>query len=489
MYAADTVQENPEPQSNQHSDDRQEGPQVADGYKEEAPQAEKDADRRVPRKQKEKRGTGQVIMDYEQTIIAGPTYQSWIQGASDLVSRRGRKKKHIKPMSNMKIAHLMELPPVGLTCGLSGYGSKEIYYPAPLMNHWMKYSQLQPPHDSPSARLTSPPRPSSSSAPPPRPVFDQELPDFVSDCTQVLASFILSSSMLTYLSASCVMYMDMKSAEEFHTGVGSQPKSVSVEKQVSMEKHMANPDNFEFPVTEATMMVTSGNLGTFGGNERSIPSSGSGNGFLPVELEVQRASGRSNRERLFSSSIQSGSSLAPVAEDIPWDLPEPSFKLRRLSESGPTHDPEILVETGPTQTQHPLVDLPMDKVAIRMHLKIHFDTPGASQIESLDQLAFGLTRKKITQLFYQTCVLATHDLVKVQQRVAYEDILQRTKDVKMIALTLFLSSLGNFYSYIILYILILLLANLSFLGNYVIVVSAIYNGEIYIYFCKMTSHG
>ncbi|KAF6152469.1 hypothetical protein GIB67_035537 [Kingdonia uniflora] len=141
MYAADAVQENPEPQSNQHSDDRQDGPQVADGNKEDAPQAEKDANRRVPRKRKAKRGTSQVIMDYEQMIIPGPTYQSWIQGASDL---------HIKPMSNMKITHLMELPPVGLTCRLSGYGSKEVYYPVPLINLWMKYSQLQPPYDSPS---------------------------------------------------------------------------------------------------------------------------------------------------------------------------------------------------------------------------------------------------------------------------------------------------------------------------------------------------
>ncbi|KAF6172016.1 hypothetical protein GIB67_029434 [Kingdonia uniflora] len=98
--------------------------------------------------------------------------------------------------------------------------------------------------------------------------------------------------MLTYLSTSCVMYMDMKPAEEFHTGVGFQPKPISVEKQVSMENHMANPDNFEFLVTEATMMVMPRNLGTFGGNERSIPSSGFGNGFLPVELKVQRASGR-----------------------------------------------------------------------------------------------------------------------------------------------------------------------------------------------------
>ncbi|KAF6160494.1 hypothetical protein GIB67_019263 [Kingdonia uniflora] len=53
-----------------------------------------------------------------------------------------------------------------------------------------------------------------------------------------------------------------------------------------MEKLMANPNNFKFPVTEATMMVTPGNSGTFGGNERSIPSSRFGNGFLSVELEV-----------------------------------------------------------------------------------------------------------------------------------------------------------------------------------------------------------
>ncbi|KAF6156858.1 hypothetical protein GIB67_000398 [Kingdonia uniflora] len=216
-------------------------------------------------------------------------------------------------MSNMKIAHLMELPPVDLTCGLFGYGSKEIYYPAPLMNLWMKYSHLQSPHDSPS-------------------------------------------------------------------------------------------------VTEATMMELLGVM------KDLFPPLDLG---MPAELEGQGASERSNGKRLFSSSIQSGSSLAPVAEDIPWDLPEPSFKLRRLFESSPTHDP------GPTQTQHPLVNLLMEKVydAIRMHLKTHFGIPGALQIESLDQLAFGLTQKIATQLFYQTCVLATHDLVKVQQRVAYTDIL------------------------------------------------------------------
>ncbi|KAF6136085.1 hypothetical protein GIB67_000489 [Kingdonia uniflora] len=64
MYVCNrSVQENPEPQSNQYSDNRQ-GPQVADGYKEEAPQ-------------------------------------------------------YIKPMSIMKIAQLKVLSPVGLTCSLA----------------------------------------------------------------------------------------------------------------------------------------------------------------------------------------------------------------------------------------------------------------------------------------------------------------------------------------------------------------------------------
>ncbi|MCL7049612.1 hypothetical protein MKW94_015493, partial [Papaver nudicaule] len=65
-----------------------------------------------------------------------------------------------------------------------------------------------------------------------------------------------------------------------------------------------------------------------------------------------------------------------------------------------------LVETGPTPTQYPPAnqDQPLDKITdtIRTHLKTHFETPGASQVESLDQLASGANRKKAAQLFYQT---------------------------------------------------------------------------------------
>ncbi|KAF6172621.1 hypothetical protein GIB67_004932 [Kingdonia uniflora] len=53
--------------------------------------------------------------------------------------------------ANMKKTDLMELPPVGRISESSEYGSNVIHYPGPLLNLWTKYSQLQLPHDSPSA--------------------------------------------------------------------------------------------------------------------------------------------------------------------------------------------------------------------------------------------------------------------------------------------------------------------------------------------------
>ncbi|KAK8961041.1 Sister chromatid cohesion 1 protein 1 [Platanthera guangdongensis] len=86
---------------------------------------------------------------------------------------------------------------------------------------------------------------------------------------------------------------------------------------------------------------------------------------------------------------------------------------------------ETLVETGPTQTPYGLaVEPALDKVteSIRKQLKSHFDTPGNSQAESLNNLADGLTRKRAALLFYHTCVMATMDYVKVEQLVPYGDI-------------------------------------------------------------------
>ena len=51
-------------------------------------------------------------------------------------------------MSSMKIATLMDLPPVVLSGRLFTDGSREVYYPAPLLELWMK--SIRDPPDSPS---------------------------------------------------------------------------------------------------------------------------------------------------------------------------------------------------------------------------------------------------------------------------------------------------------------------------------------------------
>lgn len=51
-----------------------------------------DQERPVPVKRKARRPPASA-MDYEQTMIPGHIYQSWLQNASDIVSRRGRKRK------------------------------------------------------------------------------------------------------------------------------------------------------------------------------------------------------------------------------------------------------------------------------------------------------------------------------------------------------------------------------------------------------------
>ncbi|KAM0948104.1 putative rad21/Rec8-like protein [Dioscorea sansibarensis] len=66
----------------------------------------------------------------------------------------------------------------------------------------------------------------------------------------------------------------------------------------------------------------------------------------------------------------------------------------------------LIEETGPTQTPQPVTSDPkIDRItqSIRTHLKLHFDTPGGPQSESLNQLALGMNKKKAAQLFYQTC--------------------------------------------------------------------------------------
>ncbi|GAV88081.1 Rad21_Rec8 domain-containing protein/Rad21_Rec8_N domain-containing protein [Cephalotus follicularis] len=355
-------------------------------------EARQDQQRQEPKKRKTSRAAASV-MDYEQTIIPGHVYQSWLHDASDVISRgRRNKKARLNIMGTMKIANLLELPSVALI--------DDFNYPEPLLELWMKYSQL--PHDSPSARIIPPPpQPAeSASSTPPERVVPHDPMDFP--------------------------------FEDFQSRVGSQSLGVSIEKvrgndvenDLSMEILMGelrtNLVNNGLRVSEANPLVTPGNSGD---GIRSIPSSASGNGILSHNLEVN--SGRSNKKRPHSSSKHSGSALEPVAEEKTWHYPDPNFKLSRLSENGLTPDQELLVETGPTQTQHPLISHPIDRItdSIRVQMKTHFDTPGAPEKESLDNLAFGMNRKGAAMLFYQTCVLASHNFLRVEQMVPYGDIL------------------------------------------------------------------
>ncbi|XP_040367449.1 sister chromatid cohesion 1 protein 1-like [Rosa chinensis] len=152
---------------------------------------------------------------------------------------------------------------------------------------------------------------------------------------------------------------------------------------------------------------------------RSVLSSSSGKGVDKNSSEVN-----SGWKRRYSSK-DSNDGLEPVSEDNGYDHPDPNFKVSRLSGNGPTPEQELLMETGPTQTQQPIINQPLEKVtdAIRMELKSHFEIPGGPQVESLNDLTAGMNRRGAALLFYQTCVLATRDFVKVKQNAPYEDIL------------------------------------------------------------------
>lgn len=53
-------------------------------------------------------------------------------------------------LSSTKIANLMKVPPVALIGDLFTAKNNDIYYPAPILDLWIK--SIQPPHDSPSGQ-------------------------------------------------------------------------------------------------------------------------------------------------------------------------------------------------------------------------------------------------------------------------------------------------------------------------------------------------
>ncbi|GLT78914.1 hypothetical protein SLA2020_504320 [Shorea laevis] len=366
----DQVQDqHPEHEGNQQSDERTE--------------AKQHEHEQTPRQVQRITRRPAVFMDNEQTIIPGHTYRSWFENVSDISSRKGRKRKaRTNIMSRMKIAKLMDLPAVVLMDDMFSNGIQEIHYPVPLMELWIR--SAQPRHGSTSARTLGAAAPEPSSMSPPDGLNSHDAMRYPFD--------------------------------DFHNGFGSPSMDVPTEKirtglvndtvEILIDELKARRVAKASSAPEDNVMATPLNSG---GEMRSAGSTPEG----------------SNKKRPYSSSKHSGSSLDPVAEETSMRHPDPTFKLSRLSEKDQTPDQELLVETGPTPTQYPVISQPVDKMTdtIRMHMKTHFETPGAPQVESLNHLAAGMNRKGAALLFYQTCVLASHDFLRVQQKMPYGDIL------------------------------------------------------------------
>ncbi|XP_047154283.1 sister chromatid cohesion 1 protein 1 isoform X2 [Vigna umbellata] len=330
----------------------------------------------TPRQEPRRRGPNKrkrghqldIEMDYEQTIIPVHIYQHWLQNASDIVSRRGRKKQQTNVLSSTKIANLMKLPPVALSGDLFTAENNDIYYPAPILDLWIK--SIQPPHDSPSERISAhqPPEPSFSS--PPGVHSSGDFMQFPSE--------------------------DFDSRPDYQA-----PPVEKQRKNVLMD--------------ELTASLLRGHEST--PHVSSVKAGDSAHSFPRPASEHGPASHSDFDSGRYSSSANSSGGLEPLVEDV-------NFKLARLYEDGPTPDQELLVETGPTQTQVN-INQPSDKItdSIQAHMKAHFDTPGAPPVESLHNLAAGMTRTSAAQLFYQICVLASRDALKVEQKVPYGEIL------------------------------------------------------------------
>ncbi|KAM3300474.1 hypothetical protein ACQJBY_041476 [Aegilops geniculata] len=359
-----------------------EEPQQGDSLKEQEEQktTEQQPTKRAKRKA---RGKGpQVIMD-NQIMIPGNVYQSWLKDPSSLISKRRQVRSKINPMKAIKIGELMDLPPSALmSCSDD---SQEIYYPQQLMQLWKECTKVKPPKPSSSSGDKS----SSSSQEkqprnsPPQPQGDQN-------------------------------------------EMGAQPMDFTpMDFTDGIEKMRANKSGeFEgvFDGPHGDPSVTPGSPGLSRRSASSSGGSGRG-GFLPLDPKIQLQSGSGRAKRRQLSSGRSLGNLDPVEEEFPMEQEGREFKLRRLSDIEPT--PDLMVETEPTQTPFTKQSSPPDHIteSIHSYLKLHFESPDAPPSESLSQLTYGMNTAQAARLFYQTCVLATLDRIKVTQVEPYGPIL------------------------------------------------------------------
>ncbi|KAL2939827.1 Sister chromatid cohesion 1 protein 1, partial [Bienertia sinuspersici] len=366
-------------------------------------------DKEQPQKQLQKRKTVRqkarshpLIMDMEQTMIPSNMYQTWLQDSVDIRVKRPKVIEHGEAKATVKLAKLVDLPPVALSCGLVGK-DHETHYPQPLLDLWM--ISIQPLQDSPSGMTTSPHPPEPSSSSPPLGQRYQDPPEIpMGDFGNVFAS------------------------EE------RMRNNLATRTDIPIDQFNLMPNNDE-GIADPTAPF-------------SVPSPGPG---LDPSNTSNSFSERLRKKRPSSTKFNSAG-LESLDEENQWiheaaeqnlaalhDHPQPSVRYLDIPDmaqplimvtytSYPPCFKQYLCFCEEFQSSNNLICAAIDEEAevmannITTHLKTYFETPGAPQTESLNQLAFGMNRKQAAQLFYQTCVLATRDVLKVQQNFAYGDI-------------------------------------------------------------------
>ncbi|CAN7069506.1 unnamed protein product [Brassica rapa subsp. trilocularis] len=345
-------------------------------------------DQDVPRPTKRRaRRTATSAMDCEQTIIAGNQYQSWLQDTSHILLR-GKKRKARGPASpSIEVTKRMKLPVTQLF-----EEHVDGSYPPQLMELWSKCTQpLQT-----STSETGRPDLSAEHSP----GFGQER---MQDHHQT-----------DHHQGTETSFQNLGSPAERLRNVLAE-KDGSIEGLMARSRASAENNNQAAADISVTPLYS-------GDDVRSMPSTPSARGAASINIEINSNSRRLNRKRQHSSPRRG---LEPVAEDRTWEHRAYDFEFSMIPEKGFTADNEVLAETGPTQTQKPVTTHTDEKItdSIKSHLKTHFETPGAPQVESLNKLAIGMKRNAAAQLFYQSCVLATRGVIKVEQTQPYGDIL------------------------------------------------------------------
>ncbi|KAE8800911.1 Sister chromatid cohesion 1 protein 1 [Hordeum vulgare] len=344
---------------------------------------------------------GLTLMDTNSHLISRNIYQSWLKDPSSLTSKRRQVRSKINPIQAIKMGELMDLPPSALMC--CSDDSQEIYYPQQLRQLWKECTKVNPPKPSSSSGVKSS---SSSQETQPR----NSSPQVVSEHISLLIYFH------QHLSHNWFNWQPQGDQNE----MGAQPMDFTD----LIEEMRANKSGGFEGVFDGPLGARSVTPGSPGLSRRSASSSGGSGrgGFLPLgpEIPLQFGDGRAKRKQL--SSGRSLGNLDPIEEEFPMEQEGRDFKLRRVSEFGPT--PDLMEETEPTQTPFSKQSSPPDHIteSIHSYLKLHFESADAPLSESLSHLTHGMNTAQAARLFYQTCVLATRDHIKVTQDEAYGPI-------------------------------------------------------------------